>query len=76
MLFEDRENMAPAKEIFVTIRCDEQFRDFLGRESIALDMSLSELLRASVLLALPQIKSIRGIGRIQLEDIREDQKQQ
>ena len=79
MLFEDSEeklNMAPQKEIIVALRCDQEFRDFLGRESIGLNMTISDILRVSVLLALPQIKSIRGIARIQLEDIRDETKTQ
>ena len=71
MLFEDREekDMA-AKEININFRTSEEFRDHLYREAGKLDMAVSEVIRASVLLALPQIKAIHGIGRIQLEDMK------
>ena len=75
MLFEDQDrnrDMAP-KQIPVTFKCDEQFRDWLGREAAMLDMSVSEVVRASLLLAVPQMKSIHGIARIQLEDMRSEQ---
>ena len=76
MLFEDQDKtiMAPQKEIPITFRCDEKFRDWLNRQAGDLDCSASELIRAAVLLAVPQMKSIHGIGRIQLEDMREPEK--
>lgn len=71
MLFEDREDsQSMAKEININFRASEDFRDFLYRKAGALDMTVSEMLRSSVLLAVPQIESIRGIARIQLEDMR------
>lgn len=71
MLFEDRNGyMAPQKEINITFRCDEEFRDWLCRKAGRLDMDRSALIRAAVLLAVPQIEHIRGIARIQLEDIK------
>ena len=66
MLFEDRDKTMALKEIPVTFKCDEQFRDWLGRKATKLDMSISETVRAALLLAVPQMKSIRGIARIQL----------
>ena len=71
MLFEDREEKDMAtKEININFRTSEEFRDHLYREAGKLDMAVSEVIRASVLLALPQIKAIHGIGRIQLEDMK------
>lgn len=75
MLFEDSREMA-LKEIPVTFRCDEKFRDYIYREAGALDIPVSEMIRAAVLLALPQMKNIHGIARIQLEDMRCDDKSQ
>ena len=63
MLFEDRDKTMALKEIPVTFKCDEQFRDWLGREATKLDMSISETVRAALLLAIPQMESIRGIAR-------------
>lgn len=71
MLFEDRETkMSNAKEININFRSSEDFRDFLYREAGSLDMPVSAVIRAAVLLALPQIKTLRGIERVQLEDMR------
>ena len=76
-MFEDRNKETMAlKEIPITFKCDDSFRDWLGRESAGLDMSVSEMVRAALLLAVPQMKSIRGIARIQLEDLRCDDKSQ
>ena len=47
MLFEDSREMAPS---------DEKFRDYIYREAGALDIPVSEMIRAAVLLALPQMK--------------------
>ena len=67
MLFEDREHKdMAAKETNINFRTTEEFRDFVYREAGGLDMTVSEMLRAAVLLALPQMKSIHGIARIQL----------
>ena len=72
MLFEDRtlKDMA-LKEISVTFKCDDSFRDWLYGEAGKMDLSVSEVVRAALLLAVPQMKSIYGIARIQLEDMRE-----
>ena len=76
MLFEDRvnETMSAAKEINVSFRCDEAFRDWLYLEAGRMDLKVSEAIRAAVLLAFPQMQSIRGISRIQLEDMRPEEK--
>jgi hypothetical protein len=54
----------------VTFKCDEDFRAWLARESMELDKSVSELVRSALILAVPQIKAIRGLDRVCLEDIR------
>ena len=71
MLFEDKLTTMAPKEIPVTFKCDDAFRDWLGREATALDMSLSEVVRAALILAVPQIKALRGLERVQLEDMRD-----
>ena len=76
MLFEDRDTTMAPKEIPVTFKCDDRFRDWLGREAAMLDMSVSEVVRAALLLAVPQMKGIRGLARIQLEDMRSNEKEQ
>ena len=77
MLFEDRtlKDMA-LKEISVTFKCDEEFRDWLYGEAGKMDLSVSEAMRSAALLAFPQMRRIRGIDRIQLEDMRCDDKSQ
>lgn len=76
MLFEDREDHAVAaqKEISITLRVDEQTRDYIYARAGERDMSVSEYIRAAVLLAAPQIGVIRGLDRIQLEDMRDARK--
>ena len=75
MLFEDREKETMAlKEIPVTFKCDERFRDWLGRKATRLDLSVSETVRAALLLAIQQMESIRGLARIDLEDMRVEEK--
>ena len=70
-MFEDRNKETMAlKEIPITFKCDDSFRDWLGRESAGLDMSVFEMVRAALLLAIPQMESIRGIARIDLDDMR------
>lgn len=77
MLFEDQDKETMAlKEIPITFKCDEQFRDWLGREAAILDLSISETVRAALLLAIPQMQRIRGLSRIDLEDMRSDGRSQ
>ena len=55
MLFEDRtlKDMA-LKEISVTFKCDDSFRDWLYGEAGKMDLSVSEAMRsAAILLAVP-----------------------
>lgn len=74
MLFEDLtlKDMA-LKEISVTFKCDEEFRDWLYGEAGKMDLSVSAAMRSAALLAFPQMRRIRGIARIQLEDMRNEQ---
>lgn len=60
-----------AKEVSTTFRTDEKFRDWLYRQAGDLDISVSEFVRAAIILAAPQIRAIRGLSRVQMEDIRE-----
>ena len=59
-----------AKEETISFKCDTDFADWLRRESFELDKSASEIIRACLLLGLPQIKTLRGLDRVCLEDIR------
>ena len=51
----------------------EEFRDWLYGEAGKMDLSVSEAMRSAALLAFPQMRRIRGIARIQLEDMRNEQ---
>jgi hypothetical protein len=42
---------------FISVRLDERFHDWLGRQVIDLDTDVSKLIRLSLLLAVPQIRS-------------------
>ena len=70
MLFEDRDEESMAKEININFRTSEEFRDHIYREAGALDMPVSEMIRAAVLLALPQFEQIPDLLNIRLEDIK------
>lgn len=76
MLFDQEEDpMAHEKPSF-TVRCDDEFRDWLGREVLALGTDISKLTRAALILAVPQIKALRGLDRVTLEDIRPGRQRQ
>lgn len=59
-----------AKETTISFKCDDDFADWLRKESFDLDKSASELIRACLLLGMPQVKALRGLDRVCLEDIR------
>lgn len=77
MPYTDREPaMAQEKNVSFTVRCDADFRDWLGREVVAAGTDVSKLVRAALILAVPQIKALRGLDRVALEDIREPDSRQ
>lgn len=59
-----------AKEVTISFKCDDEFAEWLRRESFELDKSASEVIRSCLILAMPQVKSLRGLDRVCLEDIR------
>ena len=68
-LFEDQEEDMIEKPT-ISIRCDEDFKNWLAQEVIDLGTDISKLTRAALILAIPQIKALRGLDRVDLEDIR------
>ena len=72
MLYADREPLMSQEKPSFTVRCDDAFRDWLGREVLAMGTDISKLTRAALILAVPQIKALRGLSRVALEDIRTD----
>lgn len=58
------------KDEIISFKCDPAFAEWLRKESFDLDKSASEIIRACLLLGLPQIKTLRGLDRVCLEDIR------
>lgn len=70
MLFEDKDSVMSMDKPSFTVRCDEKFRDWLGRQVVATGLDVSKLTRAALILAMPQIKELRGLNRVDLEDIR------
>ncbi len=63
--------MSSKKEIPKTFRIDEDFEKWMSRTVSDLDCSLSELIRTSLLLAVPQIKACPSmLRRLALEDFR------
>lgn len=76
MPFQKQDESVMAKEVSTTFRSDEKFRDWLYSQAGSMDMSVSEFVRAAILLAAPQIKTIRGFSRVQMEDIRQEKSAQ
>jgi len=62
--------MAGKKEKSITFKCDDDFDAWLSREVREADISASTFIRQALLLAAPQIKAIRGLDRLSLEDIK------
>jgi len=58
------DSMASKKEISKTFRMDEDFERWLGKVVSDLDCSLSDLIRAALLLAVPTIKEHHYLLRI------------
>ncbi len=57
-------------EISITFRCSEELKALLGKQTVELDLTASEIIRACLVLALPQIKYVHGLDRIKDKDIR------
>lgn len=72
MVFEetDKETMAPLKEAQFTVRMDNETSDWLTRKAGGMDTTRSDIIRAAVLLAVPQFEQIPGLLNICLEDIK------
>lgn len=71
MLFEDREKtMAPQKESQFTVRMDEDTYNWLVRKAGELDTNQSAIIRAAVIVAMPQLEQIPDLLNIRLEDIK------
>ena len=54
----------------VNFRCSEQLADHIRRAAFKLDRSASELIRSCIILAIPQVLALRGLDRVDVEDIR------
>ena len=72
MLFEDQghETMAPQKESQFTVRMDEDTYNWLVRKAGELDTNRSAIIRAAVIVAMPQLEQIPDLLNIRLEDIK------
>ena len=60
-------------ETNVNFRCSEQLADHIRRAAFKLDRSASELIRSCIILAIPQVLALRGLDRVDVEDIRFEQ---
>lgn len=72
-MFEDRDrdkDMAPQKEAQFTVRMDEDTYAWLIRKAGELDTSRSAIVRAAVLLAVPQFEQIPDLLNMKLENIK------
>ena len=54
----------------VTFKCSPEFKSWLQKEAFDQDRSASDIIRACLILAMPQVRTIRGLDRLELEDIR------
>ena len=54
----------------VNFRCSEALADHIRRAAFKLDRSASELIRSCIILAIPQVLALRGLDRVDVEDIR------
>ena len=54
----------------INFRCSEALADHIRRASFKLDRSASELIRSCIILAIPQVLALRGLDRVDVEDIR------
>ena len=63
--------MTPSiKETTITFKVDQEFADWLRRESFDLDKSASDVIRRCILAGMPLVKTIRGLDRLELSDIK------
>ena len=58
------------EQVPVTFKCPEALAELLRKAAFDLDKSASEIIRSCILLALPQVRTLRGLDRVCLEDIR------
>lgn len=63
--------MMAQKEESISFKCDEAFKAWLQKQAFEQDRSASDIIRACLILAMPQVRKIRGLDRICLEDIRD-----
>jgi hypothetical protein len=55
----------------ITFKCTPEFKAWLQKQAFDSDKGASELIRSCIILAMPQVTKIRGLDRLELEDIRE-----
>lgn len=72
-LFEDRgEEMAAQKEAQFTVRMEDDVSEWLVRKAGKMDTNRSTIIRAAVIVAMPQLEQIPDLLNIQLKDIKND----
>ena len=54
----------------ITFKASPGLADYIRRGAFTLDKSASEIIRACCILALPQVLALRGLDRVNEEDIR------
>jgi hypothetical protein len=47
-----------------------EFKAWLQKEAFDQDRSASDIIRSCLILGMPQVRNIRGLDRLELEDIR------
>jgi hypothetical protein len=62
--------MSANKEQTVSFKVSDEFAEWLRRESFDLDLPASAVIRSCLLVGMPLVKSIRGLDRLELEDLK------
>lgn len=58
----------------ITFRASKAFQEWLQREAFLADKSASDLIRAAVIAGMPLVKALRGMDRLDVDDIRSEWK--
>ena len=58
-------------DVVITFRASREFKEWLQREAFQMDKSASDFIRASIVAGHPLVKALRGLDRLDIEDIKD-----
>ena len=64
--------MSPPKEVAINVRCEEDFKAWVQRVAVELDMGASEFMRLAALVAAPQLRDIPALRDLKFEHVKRD----